>query len=100
MPNFQVVSRERHGHQGWLRYTSYAFAMKETVLPLTLAELPKAMMSLPIELPSVFRLPKGGIHATSFSWDCCLIQCSWNFTGEFLPMRINSGAPYRASFAK
>ncbi len=48
MPNFQVVSRERHGHQGWLRYTSYAFAMKETVLPLTLAELPKAMMSLPI----------------------------------------------------
>ncbi|WP_371323198.1 SapC family protein [Dechloromonas sp. ZY10] len=48
MPNFQVVSHERHGHKGWLRYTSYAFAMRETVLPLTLAELPKAMMSLPI----------------------------------------------------
>lgn len=48
MPNFQIVSRERHGQKGWLRYTSYAFAMRETVLPLTLAELPKAMMSLPI----------------------------------------------------
>lgn len=48
MPNFQLISRERHGLKGWLRYTSYAFALRETVLPLTLAELSKAMMSLPI----------------------------------------------------
>lgn len=48
MPNFQVISRERYAHKAWLRYTSYAFAMRETVLPLALAELPKAIMSLPV----------------------------------------------------
>lgn len=48
MPNFQVVSRERYGNKRWLRYTSYAFAMKDAVLPLALAELPKAIMTLPI----------------------------------------------------
>jgi len=48
MPNFQVVSRERYGNKRWLRYTSYAFAMKDAVLPLSLSELPKAVMTLPI----------------------------------------------------
>jgi len=48
MPNFQVISRERYAGKRWLRYTGYAFALRETVLPLALAELPKATMSLPI----------------------------------------------------
>lgn len=48
MANFQIVSRERHGSKRWLRYTSYAFALKDAVLPLSLSELPKAVMSLPI----------------------------------------------------
>ena len=37
MANFQIVSRERHGSKRWLRYTSYAFALKDAVLPLSLS---------------------------------------------------------------
>lgn len=48
MPNFQVISKASHSSKRWLRYTSYAFAMKEAVIPLTLAELSKAAISLPI----------------------------------------------------
>lgn len=48
MPNFQVISRERHASQRWQRHTSYAFAAHETVVPLAAAELPKAAMSLPL----------------------------------------------------
>lgn len=48
MPNFQVISRERHASQRWQRYTSYAFAVHEAVMPLAAAELPKATMGLPL----------------------------------------------------
>lgn len=48
MPNFQAISRQSHAGKRWLRYSSYAFAMRDSVLPLILAELPKAVMSLPI----------------------------------------------------
>lgn len=48
MPNYQAISRQRHAGKRWLRYSSYAFAMRDSVLPLILAELPKAVMSLPI----------------------------------------------------
>lgn len=55
MPNFQVVSRQRHGDKRWLRYSGYAFAIRDAVLPLALSELPKAVMSLPLAF-----LPLGG----------------------------------------
>ena len=48
MPNYHVITRERHGAKRWLRYTGYAFAMREAVMPLALAELAKAALSLPI----------------------------------------------------
>lgn len=48
MPNYQVISKATYGNKRWLRYTSYAHAMQEAVMPLSLAELPKAAMSLPI----------------------------------------------------
>ena len=48
MPNYQVITRESHGAKRWLRYTGYAFAMREAVMPLALAELAKAALSLPI----------------------------------------------------
>ena len=34
--------------------------------------------TLSTEVPSVFRLPKGGFHATSFSFCCSLSQISMN----------------------
>lgn len=48
MPNYQAVSKATHGSKHWLRTTSYAFALKDAVLPLSLAELSRAMMTLPI----------------------------------------------------
>jgi hypothetical protein len=48
MPNYQIITRERHGAKRWLRYTGYAFAMRDAVMPLALAELAKAALSLPI----------------------------------------------------
>ena len=48
MPNYQVISQANYANKRWLRYTSYAFAMKEAVMPLAMAELPKAAISLPI----------------------------------------------------
>jgi len=48
MPNYQAISRERHANLRWKRYTSYTFAAADSVVPLVAAELPKAVMSLPI----------------------------------------------------
>lgn len=48
MPNVQALSRDRHANKRWQRYSSYAFAAKDTLCPLVVQELPKAMMCLPI----------------------------------------------------
>ena len=48
MPNYQVISKARYEKKRWLRFSSYAHAEREAVMPLTSAELPKALMSLPI----------------------------------------------------
>ncbi len=47
MSSYQAISRERHHQQGWQRDFTYAFAAREAVVPLTVTELPKAVMSLP-----------------------------------------------------
>jgi hypothetical protein len=48
MSNLQLITRERHGTQRWLRYTNYRFAAHDTLAVLVLQELPKAMLHLPI----------------------------------------------------
>jgi hypothetical protein len=48
MPNYQVISVATYTTKRWLRYTGYAFAMRESVMPLALGELAKAALSLPI----------------------------------------------------
>lgn len=48
MPNYQAISPERHAHQRWQRYSTYAFAAAESVVPLAAAEVPKAVMTLPM----------------------------------------------------
>lgn len=50
MPNFQAITKSAYGHKRWLRTSSFAFAMKDAVLPLSLGELSRAMMTLPIAL--------------------------------------------------
>jgi hypothetical protein len=48
MPNYQAITSEHHAQRGWQRYSSYAFAAADSLAPLTAAELPKAVMSLPM----------------------------------------------------
>lgn len=48
MPNIQALSRERHAKQGWQANRGYGFVANDAYLPLTLQELPLAMMSLTI----------------------------------------------------
>ena len=50
MPNYQAITKSQYAHKRWLRTSSYAFAMKDAILPLSLAELSRAMMTLPIAL--------------------------------------------------
>ena len=45
---YQAITRERHGKQRWQRPSSYAFAAGDALVPLTAAELPKAVLSLPL----------------------------------------------------
>lgn len=48
MPALHPVSSVRHAEKRWQRYTSYKFAAADAVAPLTIQELPKAAISLPI----------------------------------------------------
>src|SRR5919112_5480426 len=48
MPEFTVVSRERHAGKAWRPYTSYAFAAGDAVLPLVASELGQAVMGMPV----------------------------------------------------
>lgn len=48
MTEFAAITPERHANRAWKRYSSYAFAAKETVIPLLGAELSKAAPDMPI----------------------------------------------------
>ena len=45
---FHPISQSRHNTKHWKRYTSYAFAASDAIVPLVGPELPKASMSMPI----------------------------------------------------
>ena len=48
MADFQVITRERHGLQYWLKHSTYTFAASDALCGLVAQELPKAMLSMPI----------------------------------------------------
>jgi hypothetical protein len=48
VPVITPLSRELHANKRWLRYNSYSFTAADTVCPLVVAEVTKAMLSLPI----------------------------------------------------
>lgn len=48
MPNFQVINRTAHATRRWVRNANYGFAANERMAALVAAELPKAMMGMPI----------------------------------------------------
>jgi len=48
MPNIQAISRTVHGSKSWLRPKNYYHVQHEPLIPLTLAELPQAILSIPL----------------------------------------------------
>ena len=48
MTDFQIINRSRHGDKGWLKVNHYRFFAKESLCPLVIQELPKAMLGVPI----------------------------------------------------
>ena len=48
MADYHVITRERHGHQYWLKQSGLRFAAGDALCPLMAQELPKAVLSLPI----------------------------------------------------
>ena len=48
MADFQVITRERHGLQHWLKHSIYSFAAGDALCALVAQELPKAALSMPI----------------------------------------------------
>ena len=48
MTDYHVITRERHGHQHWLKQSGHRFAAGDALCPLVAQELLKAMLSLPI----------------------------------------------------
>lgn len=48
MADYHVIIREQHGHQYWLKQSSYRFASSDALCPLVAQELPTAVLSLPI----------------------------------------------------
>ena len=48
MPQFVVVSPERHSAKKWQRASGYGFAAKEALVPIVSAELAKAVLSMPL----------------------------------------------------
>lgn len=55
MPNYVPVSKEAHASRRWKRFESYAFANKETFLPLVAAELQRLSPPSPSPLSSRMR---------------------------------------------
>jgi len=48
MPTLEILSPQTHGDKHWKRATGYLFASKDAIAPLSLAELSRAILSLPI----------------------------------------------------
>lgn len=48
MPAYTPVTAKSHASKRWVRFSSYAFAAQSTLVQLVAADLPKAVMSLPV----------------------------------------------------
>ena len=47
-PQLTAISKEQFSGKAWQRYTSYAFAARETLIPLVVAELTQAVPAMPL----------------------------------------------------
>ena len=94
MPNYQAISRDRHASQRWQRPSGYACAANDAVIPVTAAELPQAMMSLPLAFiaqAEVFTLVAVlGLQPGSNLW----VTPDGRWTGNYIPVAFRT-YPFR-----
>ncbi len=99
MPNYHVISRERHGGRRWQRTSGYAFAAQEATVPLVAAELPKAVMSLPLAFTEQ---ADGYVPAAILSLlpgKNLFVSQSGCWAGDYVPAAIR-GYPFRLATAE
>ena len=94
MPNFQAISRERHATLRWKRYSNYTFAAADSVAPLVAAELPRAVMSLPIAF-----IEQGGTFVPAAvlglqPGNNVFVAPDWHWVGQYIPAAFRS-YPFR-----
>jgi len=94
MPNFQAISRERHANLRWKRYSNYTFAAADSVVPLVAAELPKAVMSLPIAF-----IEQGDAYCPAAvlglqPGNNVFVAPDWRWVGQYIPAAFRS-YPFR-----
>lgn len=99
MPKYQAVSLARYGEKFWQRHSGYVHAAHEAIAPLVMAEMPKAMLTLPLaftEESGVYSLiavlgllpGKGLFVSESGSW-----------AGDYIPAAFRS-YPFRLAHAE
>ena len=94
MPNLHVISRERHAALRWKRYSNYTFAAADSVVPLVAAELPKALMSLPIAF-----IEQGEAYVPAAvlglqPGNNVFVTADWRWVGQYIPSAFRS-YPFR-----
>lgn len=53
MPDIKVISKEEFSSKRWKKIDSYAFMANDTICPITMQEVPKAMFQMPIGFAKV-----------------------------------------------
>jgi len=53
MTAIHAISRTRHAHQRWMRYSNYSFACADNVCALVLSELTRALQAMPLAFTAV-----------------------------------------------
>lgn len=48
MPTLEILSPQTHGDKHWKRASGYQFASKDAIAPLSLVELPRAILCMPV----------------------------------------------------
>ena len=94
MPNYQAISLERHGPLHWKRFSTYAFAAADSAAPLTIPELPKAVVSMPtgfVQHGEDFALV--AVLGLSPGMNLFVAQ-DWRWLGQYIPAVYRS-YPFR-----
>ena len=94
MPTYHAISRDRHASKHWNRYTNYRFAAADSVVPLVAAELPLAVMSLPI----AFSAQSDGYVPVAVLGlqprNNVFVAPDWRWAGQYIPAAFRS-YPFR-----